>query len=31
MQATGRYEDELVRTGGAWRIRHRRAVIELDR
>ena len=28
-QTTGRYEDELVKRGGRWRIRTRRAVIEL--
>jgi hypothetical protein len=26
---TGRYDDELVKTGGRWRIRERRATIEL--
>lgn len=29
MQTTGRYDDELVKTGGRWRIRERRATIEL--
>jgi len=28
-QTTGRYEDELVKRGGRWAIRVRRAVIEL--
>ena len=28
-QTTGRYEDELVKRGGRWAIRLRRAVIEL--
>lgn len=28
-QTTGRYDDELVKTDGAWRIRERRAVIEM--
>ena len=28
-QATGRYEDRLVKTNGRWRIRERRAVIEM--
>ena len=28
-QATGRYEDRLVKTSGRWRIRERRAVIEM--
>jgi hypothetical protein len=27
--ATGRYEDRLVKVDGRWRIRERRAVIEL--
>jgi hypothetical protein len=29
MTTTGRYEDELVKVAGRWRIRRRRAVIEL--
>ena len=28
-QATGRYEDRLVKVDGRWRIRERRAVIEM--
>ena len=28
-QATGRYEDRLVKADGRWRIRERRAVIEM--
>jgi hypothetical protein len=28
-QATGRYEDDLVKVSGRWRIRERRAVIEI--
>jgi hypothetical protein len=28
-QATGRYEDELVKIDGRWRIRERRAIIEV--
>lgn len=28
-QATGRYEDRLVKVNGRWRIRERRAVIEM--
>jgi ketosteroid isomerase-like protein len=28
-QATGRYEDRLVKLNGRWRIRERRAVIEM--
>jgi len=27
---TGRYEDELVKVDGRWKLRERRAVIELD-
>ena len=29
MQTTGRYDDELVKVGGRWRIRVRQATIEL--
>jgi hypothetical protein len=28
-QATGRYEDDLVKAAGRWRIRQRRAIIEV--
>ncbi len=31
MQTTGRYEDEVVKQGGRWLIRRRRAVIETPR
>jgi len=27
-QTTGRYEDELVKVGGRWRIRVRRALLD---
>ena len=29
MQTTGRYDDDLLKAGGRWRIRARRATIEL--
>ena len=29
-QSTGRYDDELVKLDGRWRIRERRAVIEME-